>query len=209
MLVLVVWGAVALNRHENAIYQKQQKDISDQQQRFDDIRLVQQQFETNVRRSLGSSLTDMKEYDSCYHLAQSEFHIGGPNGILYCGMEIHGATNAVASTTSSGYAAWNTALAIAGAAKAALQQSGSAFTLNNQIEPSKHEPGPNGFVGYSDYYTLYLNGEKVGCDLTVETIKDTGDINGLKVKSGQLFFRLNCYQQASKNFFQFVPSPLD
>jgi len=197
VIVLAALIAVAHFQHEAAIKrQQQQAAINAQQQRFDSIKQVQQSFEANVRQALGTSLTDMKEYDSCYHLAQSEFHFSGPNGVLYCGMEIQGAANELPNVAASGHGAWDTSLVIAGAAKAALQQSGLAFTP----PVSENKPGMNDHVSYLDIYNVY--GDNVRCDLSVVN-------QYVGIKAGQLKFSFNCNQQASKNFFQFVPSPLD
>src|SRR6266567_7375520 len=92
VIILVVWIVVAAHfRHEAAIKQQQQQaDVNVQQQRFDGIRQLQQKFETNVKESLGASLTGINEYDRCYNTEQ---HSDFDHGRLFCSIEIQGTTN--------------------------------------------------------------------------------------------------------------------
>ncbi len=196
VLAVVVWIAIAQIQRQLAIHQ--------QQQRFDSIRSIQRAFETNMRQSLGSSLTELKEDDSCYHLAQQEFHFLGTNGVLNCGMEIQGVTNELPGVAASGNGAWYTSLQIAAAAKDALQHSGLAFTRFGLDSIPKYD----GAVIYGDNYNLY--GQLVRCDLSAYDRYDPVPTKSVKtVHSDQLYFTFNCYQSASKNFFKFVYSPLD
>ena len=195
VLVLVVWGVVSLNRHNRAVYLQQQKSIQEQQQRFDKIRQLQQEFQANVRQSLGTSLTGMIERDSCYNEGQSDFN----NGYLVCGMEIQGATNELPGSASAGKGGWNTALQVAAAAKEALRQSGASYS--QYTFGTKHGPDLEGHIGYDDAYTVFS--PVVNCQLSVQTQREPMNINGLSVKSGQLYFTFNCEQPASEKFFQY------
>lgn len=179
--------------------------IQQQEYRFTSIQHIQQNYELSVRKLLGSSLTDLREYDSCYHLGQSEIHFRPfPNGVLYCGMEVQGATYALESSSSASSNDWQTTLNIAVAVKNSLRSSGLQFT-HVGLENS---PLPNGVINYYDNYYLY--GQTVRCDFFAENNYNPGLSQSIvAVQPRQIYFTLNCYQSTSKSFFHFVSSPLD
>src|SRR6266704_666120 len=200
LAVIVLWLAVTQIQRLIAIHQ--------QQQRFDSIHSVQRSFETNVRQLLGPKLTDMKEYDSCYHTAQHEMRFPfTTNGVLTCGMEIQGSTFRLPNDSNNPLVSdsWNTMRHIAVVAKATMQQSRLAYT---QWKSAQLPDYRNEYLGYSDSYNLY--GDIVRCDLSGEMPATLPpDRAVVNVKQNQVYFTFNCYQDTSKNFFQFVPSPLD
>ncbi len=180
--------------------------IHQQQQRFNDIRKIQQAYKTNVQNALGSSLTDMKEYDSCYHLVQHEFHLFGANGVLYCGMNLQGAANPLPDADPAN-AARDTIARIAKSAMAALQQSGYPYSRSG----FGSGPQSDGIANYSDYYTVTIQRQPVVCkfDATNQTASIPTTNTIVTVKPKQIYFSFDCSQPAAKNFFSFIPSSLD
>jgi hypothetical protein len=200
VLVLAIVGWIAMNQVQRQIA------IHHQQQRFDKIRRLQQNFQANVRQSLGSSLISINENDSCYREDQSDLGAFRPfhNGILFCGIRVSGYTKELPNAISSGHGATSTRSVLAGIARDVISHSDVDY---RQGYHSITAPEPENSVGVDDRYDLYQ--KNVRCDLSVVTLNVRGTDGALRVKAGDLEFHLNCEQPASKYFFRYVPSALD
>jgi hypothetical protein len=190
---LVVWFAIAQVQRQIAIHQ--------QQQRFDSLRPLLQSFETNARKSLGSSLTDMKEHDTCYYREQTDF----TKGRLHCSIKIQGATNELPGTMSSGNGAWETSKRLDAILRTTVQQSGLVVWQGGDTGG----PESNDNVDSDDFFypfeRQYPSIQSVRCDF--QTTKPIGVFNSaVTVRPDQVFFSFACDQRASKTFFPLIGS---
>jgi len=193
VLALLTWCATLYIHHQAA--------IKLEQQRFGTIQRLQQQFESNIRTRFSSSVTNMEEDDTCYYLAQPELQLFGQHGELNCGKDFQGAIYPPKNMShSSENTAWDTALAVAQVAKMTIQQFGSPYVQYD----TANRPLQDGSVEYSDSYGL--DNQTIRCDVGIEMPYNptNGHVARFQIRPGQEFFDLDCYQTASKMYFQFV-----
>ena len=171
-----------------------------QEQRFSQVKAVLADFKNNMNRSLGANITSMHEVDSCNYPNSPEIILPfeSSNGSLTCGMNIIGTVRAQSSDAMA------EALQIDTIARAALQKSGINISTDSTI-PSVRNYGTNGSVVVADTYYLYGHGaasSAMRCDVKADTPFSPDNVNGPNYKVKSLEFTFDCFQGASKKFFQ-------
>lgn len=180
--------------------------IHDEQRRFNTVHAAIQETKTSLQQVLGSSLTDIKEYDSCYHMDQTETPAPPifANGVLYCGMNLQGATYPWQRANASNKN-WETMVYVNQLVMSSFNRAGLAPVMYGH---ATNEPEIGRPISFGSSFTLYGNlmycvvsGDSEYNDFVYPSVEDS--------LPGQLYFSLNCEQQSTISYYHFVPSGLD
>ena len=182
VVVLIIIGGIVIDQIAQLIVKHSQ------QARFNNVKIVLSDFQTDLNQALGSSITNMNKASSCYYNSPQIFS----KGTLFCDRVVTGTVSAQPSNVKA------RALQIDSLAHAALQKSGKITSLTPELLHQRVY-APNGSIYVADSYMLY--GHDVDCTITVDTPFTVGNVNGPNYQVKSLAFRLDCWQESGRAFF--------